>query len=208
MPILVLRLPGSSSTGAKRPLRCPYCSGQVIQRWGSVEHRYQGLDNYRENTYRYRCCTCDRTFQWSPVFDDPFTQTGLIHQLAAILYGLGMSFREVENFLGKKGIHLSRMTIWRDWQAMLLKVKELDPALRIDRFFIDRVYLQNVSSKLGVVILVDFGQGRQEVLGTLSEYNPHVVEAWLSLMAHGTCIKVSILGTAALDPLFVQQSFS
>lgn len=206
MPILVLRLPGNSSTEAKRPQKCPYCSGQVIQRWGSVEHRYQGLDGDREKSYRYHCCTCDRTFQLTSYDDDPASETGLIHHLAAILYGLGMSYREVEFFLEKRGIHLSRMTIWRDWQTMLLKVKERNPSLDLDRFFIDRVYLQNISSKLGVVILVDFGQGKPEVIGTLNEYNPLIVQTWLNLLVHGTGIIVSIHGTATLDPLFVQQS--
>jgi hypothetical protein len=49
------------------------------------------------------------------------------------------------------------------------------------------------------VVAVDFGVGKYTILGTLNEYNPVSVKAWLEPLIQDTNIRVMELGTGKLD---------
>jgi hypothetical protein len=66
--------------------------------------------------YRYRCCSCHRTFRDYPEGVDRADQTQRLRKLAAIYWVLGMSLRATQIALSAFGIKISPMTVWRDLQ--------------------------------------------------------------------------------------------
>ena len=116
MSIVILRLPGVKRKTEVRPEKCPYCHGETFQRWGEVrkpvrDNRYRSVQ-----VYRYRCCSCQRTFRHYPAGVDRADQTQRLRKLVALGWVLGMSLRGVGIFLSAFGVTVSHMTVWRDLQ--------------------------------------------------------------------------------------------
>lgn len=92
MSIVTLRLSEVKYSQETRPQKCPYCSGEMFQRWGGVAKRVSDLHLGEVRVYRYRCC-CWRTFRHYPVGIDRARQTARMRAVAAIGWILGMSYR-------------------------------------------------------------------------------------------------------------------
>ncbi len=67
------------------------------------------------------------------------------------------------------------------------------------RYCIDKIYIHKVSSKFGVIVALSAKNGRQVVLGTINEYNPRPVKAWMEALIEDIDIDITVQGTDTLD---------
>ncbi len=199
MPVVLLRFPELVDGPDERPRQCPHCSSQILQRWGRVARKIQDTDGCEVEMYRYRCGMCGRTFRGYPRGVDQNNWTVRLRYLAALAWVLGLSSREVAGFFQNLGIDLSHVTIWRYGQEMLAEDDDPQSACRTRKYTLDKTFIRHVSPRLGVVILVDLGNGHYQVLGTVDEYNPREVKSWLEPMLRDTDIQVSCLETGVLN---------
>ena len=179
MPIVVLQLPIVKQKTETRPQECPHCSGETFQRWGKVrkpvrDNRYRSVQ-----VYRYRCCSCRRTFRHYPQGVDRADQTQRLRKLVALGWVLGMSLRGVMTFLSALGVTVSHMTVWRDLQeqAKLLEKQRRWQPVRV--LGVDGVYPLGKGGKRSVLVAVDLGNGQPVALGRVDESNPQAVRRWL-----------------------------
>ena len=179
MPIVTLHLPVVKRKTETRPQECPYCSGETFQRWGKV--RKPVRDNRYRNVqvYRYRCCSCRRTFRHYPKGVDRADQTQRMRKLVALGWVLGMSLRGVVTFLSAFEVNLSHMTVWRDLQEqakMLEKRRQWQPVRVLG---VDGLYPLGKGRKRPVLVAVDLGTGKPVAIGKVDESNPQAVKRWL-----------------------------
>lgn len=179
MSIVILQLPDVKRKTETRPRECPYCSGETFQRWGKV--RKPVRDNRYRNVqvYRYRCCSCRRTFRHYPKGVDRADQTQRMRKLVALGWVLGMSLRGVVTFLSAFEVNLSHMTVWRDLQEqakMLEKRRQWQPVRVLG---VDGLYPLGKGRKRPVLVAVDLGTGKPVAIGKVDESNPQAVKRWL-----------------------------
>lgn len=201
MPVVLLRLPDHKDADNNRPLHCPDCGSQVLQSWGRVSRMVKDIENQNIQYHRYRCIACGATFREYPPGIGRAKQTQRIRDLAALACALGLSSRDVVNVFRELGVNLSRTTVWRESQRLVAMLKAGGKYETRSRYSIDRRYLPNVSSRLGVVIAINLGNGKSVILGTVDEYNPRIVKSWLESLVQDAKIDVSIMETRRLHSL-------
>jgi DNA-directed RNA polymerase subunit RPC12/RpoP len=199
MPIILLRLTKAEYQPNERPSACPYCGSQILQRWGQVSKPVKDPQDLRMVVYRYRCEECERTFRDYPKGVDRSDYSCGIRKLAALIWALGLSYRDIISIFEDIGIQLSRSTVWSEGQELVTRLNGRKLHNHIQRFRIDKNHIHTVSSKSGVVVAVDFGLGKYTILGTLDEHNPLSVKSWLQPLIQDTNIRVLELGTGKLD---------
>jgi transposase-like protein len=199
MPVFVLRLPKIKTGRLTRPRQCPSCGSPILQRWGREKRSVSDIRQRVTEVQRYRCSSCNHTFREYPRGVDQSAQTRRIRNLAALTWMLGLSSRDVAGFFTRKGIPLSHMTVWRDGQKLLSRMKSNGDSDFLKKYALDTDFLKGVSSKLGIVVVVDFGDGENEILGTVNEFNPRRFKAWLELLIKDVEIEVLHLGTGELS---------
>jgi hypothetical protein len=152
--------------------------------------------------YRYKCLDCQRTFRDYPDDIDRSDHGRNIRRLAAMLWALGFSYREIVKIFDKKQINLSRSTIWREGQEVSSQISGRRINKLRQEYRIDKTYIHNVSTKFGLVLAVDLNNDEYIILGTLNEHNPSYVTSWLSPLVQGTNIEISQFGTDSLDHIY------
>ena len=179
MPIVLLQLPDVKRKTEIRPQECPYCGGETFQRWGKVrkpvrDNRYRSVQ-----VYRYRCCSCRRTFRHYPVGVDRADQTQRLRKLVALGWVLGMSLRGVVTFMSAFGVSVSHMTVWRDMQEEATKLEKRWRWQPVRVLGVDGVYPLGMGRKHPVLVAVDLGNGQPVAIGKVDESNPQAVKRWL-----------------------------
>jgi hypothetical protein len=149
--------------------------------------------------FRYRCEKCKRTFRKYPEDLDRSNHARGIRRFAALLWALGLSYREIKTLLEKNQIRLSRSTIWREGQIMTSQIAGKRVRKFQTDFWIDPAYIPNISNQFGLVLVVDFSNGKYLVIGTLNEHNPISVKSWLNPLIQGTNIEIAQFGTDTLN---------
>ena len=203
MPVILIRLPEVSIQSNDRPGNCPYCGHQILQRWGRVTKPVKDKRKILAVIYRYRCQKCKRTFRDYPDDIDRSNHARGIRRLAALLWALGMSYREIIRMLEKNKINLSRSTIWREGQEITAQLSGKKIRQVRQEYRIDKTYIPKVSNNFGLVLAVDLGDDDYIILGTLNEHNPTYVTSWLRPLVEGTNIEIAQFGTDTLDNIFV-----
>src|SRR5512140_917306 len=117
MSIVILQLPEVKTSRADRPSKCPYCGGDIFQRWGQIHKPLRDTQIKAVQVYRYRCNRCRRTFRHYPEGVDRASQSLRLRQLASLSWVLGLSYRGVVGVFAAFGVELARMSAWRDVQA-------------------------------------------------------------------------------------------
>jgi hypothetical protein len=113
MAIVVLKLPDVKRKREERPKQCPYCGGEIFQRWGQVNKPVKDVRVRNVKVYRYRCCQCQRTFRHYPEGNTPADQTERLRIFAIFLDVRQLSCQQPD----LSGLHKRLpMTIWRDVQ--------------------------------------------------------------------------------------------
>ena len=195
MPNILISLSNQSSHRLERQIQCPCCNSLILQHWGNTSRDI--VDNRIQATKipRYRCSSCGCTFRQYPSGVDQASQSLRIRNLAALIYALGMSSREVAEIFQNQGIPLSHMTVWREGDELIRQMRENNQQAILQRYALDRQYLPRVSQRLGVVVAIDLGLGKRNVIGTIDEGNPRVVKSYLETLIADETITVRILDT-------------
>ena len=123
MSIVLLEMPEVKYCQTSRPNRCPYCPGEIFQRWGDSPKKIRDLRMQEVLVYRYRCCLCQRTFRHYPEGVSRASQSLRMMKLAAICWAFGMSYRNVGAILRVFGVRLGHMSVWRDVQGQAEQVR-------------------------------------------------------------------------------------
>ena len=193
MSIVVLQLPDVKRNTEIRPRKCRYCQGETFQRWSKVRKPVRDSQYRNVQAYRYRCCSCHRTFRHYPQGVDRADQTQRLRKLVAIFWALGLSLRGVVTMLGAFRVPLSHMTVWRDLQeqAELLEKQRRWQPVRV--LGLDGAYVQGWDKrKHPVLVAVDLGRGRPVAIGYVDEYNPQAVRRFLEPLVQRLGVSVIV----------------
>ena len=193
MSIVTLQLLEVKACETNRPICCPYCKGETFQRWGGAIRRVCDPHIVEVLVYRYRCCTCRRTFRHYPSGVSQASQTARMCVLAAIGWILGMSYRGGSRYLSGFGVKLGRMSIWRDVQQ---RAKELERERfwkRVRVLGVDGAYVRGWGKTQPVLVVVDMGTGEPVTVGYVDEKNPQAVKKFLEPLVQ--CLGGSVIVT-------------
>lgn len=209
MPVVIVHLPDSITSHNERPEKCPHCGSPILQGWGQTHKNILDINPTATDIHRYRCSDCRRTFRHYPQGVNRSAQSLRIRKMAALAWVMGVSSRDVVELFQILGIELSRMMVWREGRELARRLQEQDPLGRWNKYTLDRIYLPGISSRFGVVVVFDAGIGKRIVLGTLDEFNPRNVKAWLEQLAQDFDFQVNVVGTDFLsisNPLATENS--
>jgi transposase-like protein len=193
MAIVVLKLPDVKRKTEERPRRCPYCKGETFQRWGQVRKSVKDVHVRQVKMYRYRCCSCKRTFRHYPEGNTRADQTERLRLLAVLMWTLGLSHRASSWILSGLKVEVSHMTIWRDVQAEAQAQKKRKQWKAVRVVGLDGAYVLGWGEKQPVLVAVDLGTGEPFALGYINEYDPQAVQRWLAplVQRHGITVVVT-----------------
>jgi len=207
MPVIVLRPRKTNPAPGKRPKQCPYCGSGVFQRWGQVTKPVKDMGP-DVDLYRYRCDDCQRTFRYYPKGIGRSDCSQGTRQLAALIWALGYSYRDISALFMDYEITLSRSMIGREGKALAARLHGLTLSQYRKVYSIDKVYIHRVSSKLGVVVAVELKNDRYAILGTLNEHDPRKVRSWLSPMVRDAEVEVIQVHTGVLDQIHIAKDLN
>jgi transposase-like protein len=192
MSIVLLQLPEVKYIQTDRPKQCLYCPGEIFQRWGCNAKRVRDPRLREILVYRYRCCLCHRTFRHYPEGVGRASQTKRMIKLAAILWALGMSYRNVSGMLAVFGVQLRHMSIWRDVQAQAEQVRCSKQWGKIRVLGVDGAYVRGWGDTQPVLVAVDMGTGQPVALGYLDEKDPLAVQKFLEPLVQRLGVSVIV----------------
>lgn len=203
MTIVVLQLPEVKREKAERPQKCPYCKGEIFQRWGQVGKPIRDNQYPEVKVYRYRCCRCRRTFRDYPAGVDAAEQSQRLRKLAALCWMLGLSYRGVEAIFGAFQVPISRMSAWRDVQEQAQSERKGREWRPVRVLGVDGAYVRGWGETQPVLVAVDLGNGQPVALGHLDEKDPQAVKRFLEPLVQR--LGVSVIVT---DDLFSYKKVS
>lgn len=175
MPIVILQLPKVKENEEKRPEKCPYCAGGTFQRWGGRVRKIKDPQIEEVVVYRYRCCTCRRTFRHNPPGITRAQQSERMKKLAAVCWSRGLSHRGVSLILTAFGQMLSHMSSWRNVQAegeVIQRRLRWQPARMVG---VDGAWLNGQ----GIMVAVDLGNGQLISVAQIDEKDTPALREWL-----------------------------
>jgi transposase-like protein len=198
MSIVVLVLPDVKGETEIRPGHCPYCQGEILQRWGGSLKRVRDHLVKEAMVYRYRCTSCRRTFRDYPEGVDRCQQSERLRKLAALCWTLGLSYRSVAGVLAVFGVGVAAMTAWRDVQEAAGKLRQQRKWQSVRVLGIDGAYVRGWGETQPVVVAVDLGTGQPVAIGYIDEKDPDKVRRWLEPLVKRLGVSVIVtddLGT-------------
>ena len=198
MPAVILHLPDIEASQCRRPSRCPSCQSEILQSWGKQLKYLQDKDKNVAKVSRYRCCDCGSTFRVYPKGVDRSGNTKRIRRLAAALFAVGVSSREIEKLFKGVGIRISHSTIWRQGRELVALLEGNGSTSWQKAYSIDPDFIPKVSNRFGVVLGVDFGQERFCILGTLDEFDPRKVKSWIQPLVGDIEVEIATISTGML----------
>jgi transposase-like protein len=179
MSSIILRLPAVKTSPTTRPRACPYCGSELLHGWGRYRKRVRDQFIAEVETRRYRCLKCEDTFRHYPEGVSRADQTARLKKVAATLWAMGLSYRQVEAVLAAFGTPLGRSTVCRDVHALGEAVRQKRRRGRVKVLGVDGAWLRAMGEKQGVVVAVDLGTGEPIALEVLEEQDTEAVRAWL-----------------------------
>ena len=193
MAIVVLKLPTVKQKTEERPRQCPYCQGEIFQRWGRVNKPVKDVRVRNVKVYRYRCCRCKRTFRHYPEGSSQADQTERLRVFAILLWTFGLSYRASSLILSGLKVLVSFMTIWRDVQEEVKQMKKRNHWKPVRILGLDGAYVLGWGEKQPVLVAVDLGTGEPLAVGYINEYDPQAVRRWLEplVQRHGITVIVT-----------------
>lgn len=209
MSIVIIQLPDVKETEEKRPSHCPKCGGETFQRWGRSKREVRDPQIKQVCIYRYRCCSCQRTFRHYPAGIDRARQTQRMRTLAAIGWILGMSYRGLSRYLSAFQIGLSRMSLWRDVQQYAREIEKERHWKPVRVMGLDGAYVRGWGKTQAVLVAVDMGSGQVVTVGCVEEKDPQAVRKFLEPLVQRLGVSVVVTDDLAsyrtvLDELGVE----
>lgn len=203
MSIVVLQLPDVKSEKEARPGKCPYCGGDILQRWGKVKKAVRDPQVQVVGVYRYRCCRCRRTFRDYPEGVDQADQSRRLRKLAALVWVLGLSYRGLAAVFDAFGVKVGRMSAWRDVQELGLVRQKEGKWHPVRVLGIDGAYVRGWGKTQPVLVAVDMGNGKPVAIAKVDEKDPKAVKEFLEPLVQR--LGVSVIVT---DDLFSYKKVS
>lgn len=198
MSVVLIQLQDQKQDDSQAPICCPRCGSTLIARWGQAARNIYDTEPVQAVIERFHCEECHYTFRYYPKGVDRSQFSERIRRLAALIWLMDLSVRDVVEVFQELGVNINRMTIWREGQKLIEKlnaVKALDPA---NRYSIDKtIGLQN-RSQMGVVLVLSLEAGRTAVLGTLDASNPALIIEWLNKILYDCDIQAILMETREL----------
>jgi transposase-like protein len=191
MSIVTLQLPDVKAK-AGRPLHCPACKGEVLQRWGGKDRQVSDSQVHWVEVYRYRFCRCRHTFRNYPLGVDQAQQSLRLRRLAALCWILGLSYRGIAAVFGVFGVGISRMSAWRDAQEQAGQLKRSRMWKPVRVLGLDGAYVRAWGDVRPVLVAVDLGEGKPVSIGYVDEYNPQAVRRWLEPLVKRLGVSVMV----------------
>jgi transposase-like protein len=113
-------------------------------------------------------------------------------KLAAILWALGMSYRNASGMLAVFGVQLRHMSIWRDVQAQAEQVRCSKQWGKIRVLGVDGAYVRGWGDTQPVLVAVDMGTGQPVALGYLDEKDPLAIQKFLEPLVQRLGVSVIV----------------
>ena len=199
--MVVLRLSYAQNTSCTQPLCCPNCGFEGIKPWGHTRRSVLDIEPISVSAFRFVCPVCQKTFRTYPKGFDRSTCSLRIRRLAGLIWLLDLSIRDVANVFREQGVQLNRMTIWREGMKLteeLNRLNLLDPNRKIS---LDRGGNIEQCHRNGVVLVLNLGQDRYSVIGTLNCNNPKTAVKWLTPFLRDIDVQFDILDTKEFSSL-------
>jgi transposase-like protein len=175
---IVLQLPQVERKKLTRPSKCPYCKGEVFQRWGLVSRRIKDTKVRKVKVPRYKCTSCERTFRVYPEGVSHAQQSERLMKLCVIMWSLGLSHRSVVLILSVFGLSLSHMSGWRDVQEEGKHIRHRLKWKAARVVGVDGAWLAGK----GIMVAVDMGDGKLLAIAEIDEKKKGAVQAWLKTL--------------------------
>ena len=106
-----------------------------------------------------------------------------------------MSSSEVVETFAELGVGLSRTVVWREGRDLAAQLRQKNPFETPRRYIIERFNFPGLKSPFGVNLALDVGSGKRAVLGTVAEWDPRRVIAWLEELSDDVDVRVHLVGT-------------
>ena len=175
---IVLQLPQVEREKLTRPSQCPYCKGEVFQRWGMVSRLIKDTKVRKVKVSRYKCTSCERTFRSYPEGVSHAQQSERLMKLCVIMWSLGLSHRSVALILSAFGVSLSHMSGWRDVQEEGKLIRQKLKWKRARVVGVDGAWLAGK----GIMVTVDMGDGKLLAIAEIDEKEKGAIAAWLKTL--------------------------
>jgi transposase-like protein len=202
---VILRLPDVKRKTADRPKGCPYCQGEILQRWGQVKKPVRDTQVRNVWVYRYRCCRCRRTFRHYPEGTRRADQSERLRLFAVICWRLGLSFRGVSMILSGLRIGLCAMTVWRDAQEEAEKLGKQNQWKPVRVLGVDGEYVLGWGETRPVLVGGDLGAGQPVAVGYVDEHDLQAVRRWLEPIVQRLGVSVIVTDDLALYRTLAKQ---
>ncbi len=194
MPLSIIWLSAreTQSSPDQRARICPYCSSDILQRWGRSTKIVLDTHELSVEVHRYRCCACQRTFRAYPEGVDRHERSLRLRQVAALAWALGLSLEDVTNTFLEFGTTLSRSTIWRDGQEI---IRRLPDSRRKSLVY----HIRNEGGngwlerhQGGVVIILELKAKKRILLELVDDESVESVQAWLEPIARSLNLDLEV----------------
>lgn len=158
---------------------CPRCGGKSIRRWGSGTRNIYDTRPINTVVFRFFCVDCNRTFRYYPQGIDRSQLTVRIRRLAALLWLMDLSTRDVEDIFDTLGVSINRMTVWREGQKLIEELSQ-QKLLSLDhRFTIIRREPGEELTPNGLSLSISLDSSTILMLGNVLAERREALTAWL-----------------------------
>lgn len=150
-----------------------------MRRWGSGTRNVYDTRPINAVVFRFYCVECNRTFRYYPQGVDRSQISVRIRRLAALLWLMEVSTRDVEEIFENLGVSINRMTIWREGQKL---IDELSHQKLFDlehRFTLIRSASEDDDIQETISFSICLDSCTIAVLGKINSDDKERVEAWL-----------------------------
>jgi DNA-directed RNA polymerase subunit RPC12/RpoP len=173
----------TQSSPNNRARLCPYCSSDILQRWGRSTKLVLDTHELRVEVHRYRCTKCWRTFRAYPEGVDHHERSLRLRQIAALSWVLGLSLEEVTNTFLEFDTVLSRSTIWRDGQEIIRLLPENRRKHRVSPIKGNGGNGWIKGHQGGIVIVLELSKKKRLLLELIEDSTPESARNWLEPIA-------------------------
>jgi transposase-like protein len=173
---------------------CPNCGSHAVRRWGLGTRNVWDTKPVNAIVLRFYCTNCSRTFRYYPQGVDRSQLSVRIRRLAALLWLMDVSTRDVEEIFEILGISINRMTVWREGQKLIEELSQMKLLNRSNRYSIYRPEPGEAHVNEGISFAISLDTGTVAVLGKVNAFDPAPVIAWLRTILWDQEIEISSLG--------------
>jgi len=158
---------------------CPYCRSESVRRWGTGTRNVFDTKPINAVILRYYCIDCNRTFRYYPNGMDRSQLSQRIRRLAALLWLMDISTRDVEEIFEGLGVSINRMTVWREGQKLLDELTHRRLLNPESNYKICRSTSTNGCNGHGFSFSICLDSSTIAMLGTIQKSELHEIEIWL-----------------------------